>query len=90
VDSGVFILGGWFGYKIDEVLFLDPRGEELQLELFAAMQTGISDIAAVNLEGEIYLIGGAHERFQRQIRVQRWDPVSGKTDSIKFRSFLYW
>ena len=90
VDRGIYILGGWFGYKLDEVLFLDPSGGNLQLEPLSAMEKGISDTAAVDLEGEIYLIGGAHERFQRQIRVQRWDPVSGETDSIKFRSFLFW
>lgn len=90
VDTGVYILGGWFGRKIDEVLFLDPAGGELQLQVFAPMETGISDIAAVNLEDDIYLIGGAHERFQRQIRVQRWDPLSGEKESLKFRSFLFW
>jgi N-acetylneuraminic acid mutarotase len=90
VEEGIYVLGGWFGHKIDEVLFLDPTSAELQLELFASMKKGISDMAAVNLEGEIYLIGGAHERFQRQIRVQRWDPASGSTESLKFRTFLFW
>lgn len=90
VDSGIYILGGWFGRKLDEVLFLDPTGGELQLESFTSMETGISDIAAVNLEDEIYLIGGAHERFQRQIHVRRWDPVSGERESLKFRNFLFW
>jgi ABC-type cobalt transport system substrate-binding protein len=54
------------------------------------MEQGVSDIAAVNIEGMIYLIGGANEPFQRQIRVQRWDPVSGEMESLKFRSFLFW
>ena len=90
VEEGIYILGGWFGYKIDEVLFLDPSSQQLQIELIAQLEQGVSDIATVNLEGMIYLIGGAHERFQRQIRVQRWDPASGEIESLKFRSFLFW
>ncbi len=90
VGDGIFVIGGWFGRRIDEMLFLDPNSPDLQIEVATKMEQGVSDIAAVNIEGMIYLIGGAHEPFQRQIRVQRWDPVSGEMESLKFRSFLFW
>jgi hypothetical protein len=86
----LLVVGGWEGRKLDEVVSVQPLDQMLQVQLFCTLSRSESDIAVVNLEDEIYLIGGANERFQRQIRVQRWDPVSGQTESLKFRSFLFW
>lgn len=90
LDDRVLVVGGWEGRKLDEVVRIIPSKQTPPVQIHSRLDQGVSDIAAVNLEGVIYLIGGAHERFQRQIKVQRWDPVSGEIDSLKFRSFLFW
>jgi N-acetylneuraminic acid mutarotase len=87
MDHQILLIGGWEGKKIREVLVLES---DLQIRQYAQLERGLSDIGAVNLDGEIYLIGGTHERFQRQIQVLLWNPDSNRMDSIKFRSFLFW
>jgi N-acetylneuraminic acid mutarotase len=86
----VLVVGGWEGRKLDEVVSVQPVDGTLKVEVFCTLARGESDIAAVSVEGEVYLIGGANEHFQRQIRVLRWMPESNQTSSIKFRSFLFW
>jgi len=87
MNNKILLIGGWEGEKLREVLSFEA---DLKMQQYAQLERGFSDIGTVNLDGEIYLIGGAHERFQRQIQVLRWDPSSGQMDSIKFRSFLFW
>jgi hypothetical protein len=86
----LLIIGGWEGRKLNEVMSVQRIDQTLQVELFGNLNKEESDVAAVSVEGDVYIIGGAHERFQRQIRVQRWDPSSGESESIKFRNFLFW
>jgi len=88
--EAVYLIGGWEGRKVDEVLAIRPGPGGIETARAANLPVGMSDLAAVGLEGEIYLLGGAHERFQRQIGFLRWDPKSGRAESLKFRSFLFW
>jgi len=90
LDDRILLIGGWEGEKLNEVLSLKPDGEVLKTQLYSRLERGYSDVGTVHLDRRIYLVGGAHERFQRQIQVLRWDLESGKVDSIKFRSFLFW
>jgi hypothetical protein len=90
LEERVLVVGGWEGRKLAEVVSITPLEQRLEVRIHSRLDQEYSDIAAVPVEGYVYLIGGAHERFQRQIRVVRWDPDSGRTDSIKFRSFLFW
>jgi len=85
MNNQILLIGGWEGEKLSEVLSIDPK-----IQQYAQLERGFSDIGAVDLDGEIYIVGGSHERFQRQIQVLRWDPESNRMDSIKFRSFLFW
>jgi hypothetical protein len=91
----VLLIGGWQGSKLDEVVSLTVD-DAPAVQLYAHLDRALSNIGAVNMEGEIYLVGGAHERFQRQIQVLRWkarpDRPAGpaSTESIKLRSFLFW
>jgi hypothetical protein len=38
----------------------------------------------------VYLVGGTHERFQRQVGLLRWEPGGGPAQSMKLRNFLFW
>ena len=90
VEDRVWVVGGWEGRQLDEAVAIIPGEAAPEVQPSVRLDGEFSDIAAVHVEGTIYLIGGAHERFQRQIRVIRWDPRSGRTESIKFRNFLFW
>lgn len=92
VTSGnrILLVGGWEGRKLNEVVSITPRNQTIEVQIHSRLNKGYSDIAAIGVERDIYLIGGAHERFQRQIRVLRWDPESNRMESIKFRNFLFW
>jgi hypothetical protein len=87
MDNQILLIGGWEGAKLREVIALES---DLEIHPYAQLERGFSDMGTVNLDGEIYLVGGTHERFQRQIQVLRWTPVSNRMESIKFRSFLFW
>ena len=94
-NGQILLIGGWEGSKLDEVVSLTAEGAPA-VQLYAHLDRGLSNIGAVNIDGEIYMVGGANERFQRQIQVVRWKPRPGRssqpgvTESIKFRSFLFW
>ena len=90
LNNKIFMMGGWEGRRVDEVLLIDPSSEEILVHRFSKLSRGFSDISAVALEGNIFLIGGTHERFQRQINVLRIDPTSGMLESLRFRYFLFW
>ncbi|GAI09818.1 unnamed protein product, partial [marine sediment metagenome] len=89
LGNQILLIGGWEGEKLSEVFSIEPNRDS-KIRLYAQLERGFSDIGTVNLDGNIYLVGGTHERFQRQIQVLRWDPESNRMDSIKFRSFLFW
>ena len=90
VEDRVWVVGGWEGRKLDEAVAVVPGDAAPGVRSHVRLDQEFSDIAAVHVEGTVYLIGGAHERFQKQIRFLRWDPDSGRMESIKFRSFLFW
>ena len=87
LDNQILLIGGWEGAKLGEVIAL---ASDLKIQQYAQLGRGFSDVGTVNLDGEIYLVGGTHERFQRQIQILRWTPESNRMESIKFRSFLFW
>jgi len=87
MNDQILLVGGWEGAKLREVIAL---ASDLKIQQYAQLERGFSDVGTVNLDGEIYIVGGTHERFQRQIQVLRWNPESNRMDSIKFRSFLFW
>ncbi len=89
VENQILLIGGWEGEKLSQVLAISPKMDPL-IQQYAQLERGFSDIGTVSLDGEIYMVGGTHERFQRQIQVLRWDSESNRLDSIKFRSFLFW
>ncbi len=87
--QAIYLLGGWEGRKVDQVLAIQTGAEGFQARELAPLPRPLSDIAAVGLEDEVYLVGGTHERFQRQIGLLRWDPIGG-AESLKLRNFLFW
>ncbi len=86
----IYVAGGWEGTRSDELLVVDPRPGPLEVRELARLPRGFSDAALVPLQGSLYLLGGAHERFQRQLQVLRIDPQTGQAASLHFRSFLFW
>jgi hypothetical protein len=86
----VFAFGGWEGRRIDELLALDPREPALQVTLQGRLGRAMSDGALVFLDGELYLLGGSHEGFERQLGVLRIDPADGRAQSVRFKGFLFW
>jgi hypothetical protein len=89
-QEAMYLIGGWEGRKVDQVLAIQTRPEGLQAHELPRLPRPLSDIAAVGLEGAVYLVGGTHERFQRQVGLLRWDPAGGATESLKLRNFLFW
>jgi hypothetical protein len=69
---------------------VDPRGLTLETRLLARLPRPVSDGAAVFLDGSLYLLGGSHERFERQLGVLRIDPSGSRVESMRFRGFLFW
>jgi hypothetical protein len=90
VDGRLFVVGGWEGRRIDEVVEVNTRGERIVARVSEHLQRGFSDFGAASRGPLVYLIGGTHERYNRQIGVLEWDPASGEVESLKFRSFLFW
>jgi hypothetical protein len=88
--EAIYLIGGWEGRKVDEVLAIQVGVEGFQTRVLPPLARPLSDIAAVGLGDEVYLVGGTHERFQRQVGFLRWEPVSGRAVSLKFRNFLFW
>jgi hypothetical protein len=88
--QAIYLLGGWEGRKVDQVLAIRAGVEGFQARELPPLPRPLSDIAAVELEGKVYLVGGTHERFQRQIGLLRWDPTEGRAESLKLRNFLFW
>ncbi len=89
-SEAIYLIGGWEGRKVDQVLAIQAGAEGFQTRELPSLPRPLSDIAAVGLDGAVYLIGGTHERFQRQVGLLRWDPAGGRTESLKLRSFLFW
>jgi hypothetical protein len=88
--QAMYLIGGWEGRRTDQVLAIQESASGWRVRELPPLPRPLSDIAAVGLEGEVYLIGGAHERFQRQVGLLRWDPAGGAAESLKLRSFLFW
>jgi hypothetical protein len=86
----VFAFGGWEGRRIDELLAVDPREPRLEARLICRPGRPLSDGALVYLDGKLYLLGGSHERFERQLGVLRIDPEDGRGQSVRFKGFLFW
>jgi hypothetical protein len=89
-DAAVYLVGGWDGNKLTEILTMTPSVEKLSVQVLSTLSRGYSDASLVALHGALYLIGGTHEQFQRQLSVVEIDPVTGDNRSLKFRSFLFW
>jgi hypothetical protein len=88
--QAIYLVGGWEGRKVDQVLAIQVGAEGFQARELPPLPRPLSDIAAVDLKDEVYLVGGTHERFQRQVGLLRWDPMGGGAESLKLRSFLFW
>ncbi len=88
--AGVLVLGGWTGVQLDRAVLVDTRGPQIVVEELPRLPRGVSDVAAVEIDGQIVIAGGTNERFARQIGLWSWDPQTGESRSIKLRSFLAW
>ncbi len=93
--EAIYLLGGWEGRRVDQVLAIRPAGTGAQAAGFEARELPplprpLADIVAVGVDGAVYLVGGTHERFQRQVGLLRWDPAGGRSESLKLRNFLFW
>jgi hypothetical protein len=88
--EAIYLIGGWEGRKVDQVLAIEAGPSGLLMRELPPLPRPLSDVAAVGLDGAVYLIGGTHERFHRQIGLLRWDPASGRAESLKLRNFLFW
>jgi hypothetical protein len=93
-QDAIYLIGGWEGRRVDQVLAIRAgAGSEapgFQARELPPLPRALADIVAVGVDGAVYLVGGTHERFQRQIGLLRWDPAGGRTESVKLRSFLFW
>jgi hypothetical protein len=88
--QAIYLLGGWEGRRVDQVLAIRPQDADLQACELEPLPRPLSDIVAVGLGGAVYLVGGTHERFQRQVGLLRWEPGGGPAQSLKLRNFLFW
>ncbi|MEW5818359.1 MAG: hypothetical protein AB1798_23590, partial [Spirochaetota bacterium] len=94
VNNRIIAIGGWNGKKLNDVISIDPLSDDkesgLIVQILTNLDQGFSDSALVALDNKLYLIGGEDEQFQRQLRVLKIDPASWKTETLKFRGFLFW
>jgi hypothetical protein len=90
LNKTVYLVGGWDGNRLSEIFTINPSVEQISVQVLATLSRGHSDASLVALPGSLYLVGGAHEQFQRQLSVVKIDPETGDNQSIKFRSFLFW
>ncbi|TFG61145.1 MAG: hypothetical protein E4H36_10915 [Spirochaetales bacterium] len=90
LDGSIILAGGWEGRKLPEVLTLELSDPAFSVDELMQLPQGVSDSPVVPLMGRLYIIGGSHERFNRQIRMWEIDPQTKTLSSIKFRNFLFW
>ncbi len=88
--EAIYLLGGWEGRRVDQVLAIRAEAAGFQARELPPLPRPLADIVAVGVDGAVYLVGGTHERFQRQVGLLRWDPAGGRAESLKLRSFLFW
>ena len=101
IQDNVYIVGGFDGeIYYDDILMFGTDTEQLRMlgrlpnaRAFGGVAgngTRIYYAVTVRIGEYLYLIRGAHERFQRQLRFLQIHPETGKSTSIQFRSFLMW
>lgn len=89
-SARIIIAGGWEGKKSADVLEMSREEGTFVFRELMTLPQGVSDSPVISLGGFLYVTGGAHEQFNRQIRVFRIDPEKSTVESLKFRNFLFW
>jgi hypothetical protein len=86
----IYAIGGWNRRALDEIIVVDPSPQEIVAQVFGHLPKSFADLAVAVVNDKLYLIGGAGEKFQQQIAILEIDPATGRTRSLKMRSFLWW
>ena len=88
LEKDLIIAGGWEGLKSERVTSVDL--DELSIIQLPDLPRGFSDHAFLFHGEEFYLFGSSHRQFKRQLGCLKLDPYTGKSEDVKFRSFLFW
>ncbi|MBI9098815.1 MAG: hypothetical protein JEY91_10085 [Spirochaetaceae bacterium] len=90
-ENQLYIVGGWGeGGSRNEIIRVDLNDPVLTSEIIGYLPQKSSDKSLISYGSELFLIGGAEERFLRQIKVIKYKPESGFSESLKLQSYPWW
>jgi hypothetical protein len=90
LEDTVYIAGGWSEGPLKKVFRVRPRAEPPDCTVLGEIPYSCEDTALAAYNNTLYLIGGSEERFKRQLRIVRIDPETLNSDSLLFKSFVWW
>jgi len=89
-DDTLYIIGGWDGGVLTDILKGDCTAAELELEYMGEFKDDSSDLALVSSGDFLYLLGGTESRYRRQLRIIQIDPEDFSSTSLILKSYSWW
>lgn len=90
LDETVYIAGGWSEGPFNKIIRVDFKGGGIVPTVLGELPYNSEDMALAGYEGALYLIGGTELQLKRQIRIVEIDPETLGSESLLFKSFVWW
>lgn len=90
IGDTFYIAGGWSKGPVKKILALDTADPGTDVSILGEIPYDPEDMTLASFEADLYLIGGREERFKRQVRIVRIDPATLESESLLFKSYVWW
>ncbi len=86
----IYAIGGWNKQPLDEMLEIDPSGEDIRVRTIGRLPAGQFGVDMIPIGTDIYMIAEIIEFSERQIGLFKVTPDTAETVRIRTKSYTWW
>ena len=90
MNDDIYVVASPIDSEIKEIYQVHASEEEMVVSIPGQFRDRGYDQTLLGYNDHLYLIGGREERFGREIRVIKIELATLRTESVVFKSFVWW